>query len=427
MKFTENENTELKEIYTPELKKEVVAFANTNGGEIFVGINDDGEVVGVDNIDETMLKITDTIRDSIKPDVMMFVSVREMDIERKNIIKISISEGTRKPYYLSDKGMKSSGVYVRQGTSKVNASEDAIRNMIKVSDGDKFESNRSLEQDLTFETLTKEMKVRNLEFGNMQKKNLGILSQDGIITNLGQIVSEQCKYSIKLAVFQGTDKTVFKSRKEFTGSIFSQLNDAYYTIDLHNNTKATFNDLIRVDHKDYPPEAIREALLNAIIHRDYSFSGSISINIYSDRMEIISLGGLVAGLSIEAVMMGASQARNEKLANLFYRMELIESYGIGIGKIMSLYKESEAKPIFDNAQGAFRVTFPNMNIASKVLTESQKKVVEYLEINSEITRSDIEKLLNIKTTRANTIIKELLSLGIILKISSGKNSKYVKA
>ncbi|MFI3228180.1 MAG: putative DNA binding domain-containing protein [Clostridia bacterium] len=427
MKFTENENTELKEIYILELKKEVVAFANTNGGEIFVGINDDGEVVGVDNIDETMLKITDTIRDSIKPDVMMFVSVREMDIERKNIIKISISEGTRKPYYLSDKGMKSSGVYVRQGTSKVNASEDAIRNMIKVSDGDKFESNRSLEQDLTFETLTKEMKVRNLEFGNMQKKNLGILSQDGIITNLGQIVSEQCKYSIKLAVFQGTDKTVFKSRKEFTGSIFSQLNDAYYTIDLHNNTKATFNDLIRVDHKDYPPEAIREALLNAIIHRDYSFSGSISINIYSDRMEIISLGGLVAGLSIEAVMMGASQARNEKLANLFYRMELIESYGIGIGKIMSLYKESEAKPIFDNAQGAFRVTFPNMNIASKVLTESQKKVVEYLEINSEITRSDIEKLLNIKTTRANTIIKELLSLGIILKISSGKNSKYVKA
>ncbi len=194
---------------------------------------------------------------------------------------------------------------------------------------------------------------------------------------------------------------------------------------MHNNTKATFNELLRVDHRDYPFDAIREALLNAIIHRDYSFSGSISINIYSNRMEIISLGGLVSGLSIEAVMMGASQPRNEKLANLFYRMKLIESYGIGIGKIMSAYKESDIKPIFDHAEGAFRVTLPNMNTSTKALTEAQNKVVEHLKIQNEVARAEIEELLQVGLTRANAIIKEMLEMGIIIKVGNGKNTKYV--
>lgn len=427
MKFIENENTELKEIYTTDIKKEVLSFVNTNGGNIYIGVADNGEVVGLDNLDDTMLKITNTIRDGIRPDIMMFIRLQEIEVNEKHIVKVTVSEGTRKPYYLVDKGMKPSGVYVRQGSAKNPASEDAIRNMIKVSDGDSFESNRSLDQELSFGVLEKEMKDRNLEFGEIQKKNLGILTQDGMITNMGQVVSDQCKHSVKLGVFQGEDKTVFKSRKEFSGSIFSQLNDAYYTIDLHNNTRATFNKLLRIDHKDYPFDAIREALLNAVIHRDYSFSGSISINIYSNRMEIISLGGLVSGLSIQAVMLGASQPRNEKLANLFYRMELIESYGIGIGKIMSAYKDSSLKPTFDNAEGAFRVTLPNMNAISRELTEMQIKIIEYLEIHHEVTRLDIEELLQVKLTRANSIIKEMLGLGTIMKIGNGKNTKYVLA
>ncbi len=389
MDFIENENTELKECFTSDIKKEVLAFINTSGGIIYIGVTDDGKVIGVEDLDDTMLKITNTLRDSIRPDIMMFVKLEVIEVEEKNIIKVSVSEGTRKPYYLMDKGMKPSGVYVRQGASKAPASEDAIRNMIKISDGDSFETNRCLDQDLSFSDLEKEMKARNLEFTDVQKKNLGILSQDGMITNMGQIVSDQCKHSIKLGVFQGEDKTVFKSRKEFTGSVFNQLNDAYYTIDLHNNTKATFNELLRVDHRDYPFDAIREALLNAIIHRDYSFSGSISSNIYSNRMK------------------------------------LIESYGIGIGKIMSAYKESATKPTFDHAEGAFRVTLPNMNTSIKILTEAQNKVVEHLKIQNKVTRVEIEALLQVGLTRANAIIKEMLKLGIVIKVGDGKNTKYV--
>ncbi|MBE5965513.1 MAG: hypothetical protein E7255_00815 [Lachnospiraceae bacterium] len=167
-------------------------------------------------------------------------------------------------------------------------------------------------------------------------------------------VSEQCKHSIKFAIFQGTDKLVFKDRKELSGSLFEQLTDAYKTIDFYNGTKATFHDLLRTDERDYPEVAVRKALLNAIIHRDYSFSGSTFINLYSDRLEIISLGGLVSGLSLEAAMLGISQPRNEKLAALFYRMKLIEAYGTGISKIISCYKGLPVQPKFENVEGDFK-------------------------------------------------------------------------
>ncbi len=305
--------------------------------------------------------------------------------------------------------------------------EDAIRTMIKLSDGDTFENHRSLEQDLTFEALSAEFEARNIEFGEMQKQNLGILTADGLYTNLGLLVSDQCRHSIKVAVFQGTDKSVFRDRHEFGGSVFQQLKDAYKSIDFYNATKATFEELMRVDHRDYPTEAIREALLNAIIHRDYSFSGSIAINIYSDKMEIISLGGLVSGLSVEAIMMGASQSRNEKLAALFYRMKLIESYGIGIGKMMSAYGSYPVKPSFDTVQGAFRVTLPNVNVvtANAVANESHQQVLDYLAAHKTITRAQIEILLNVKMTRANSIIKEMLGLGLLSKVGHGKNTAYL--
>lgn len=431
MNFRENEKIELKEIYTSEIKKEVVAFCNTTGGIIYLGVDDNGEVIGLDNADYTAQQITNSLRDSIKPDITMFTNIELISEKDKEIIKLTINEGTRKPYYLSDKGIKSSGVYVRQGTSAAQASEDAIRNMIKISDGNSFELNRSLEQDLHFETLSKEMKLRNIDFKEVNKKNLSILNNDNIYTNLGLLVSDECKHSIKLAVFQGADKSVFKDRKEFNGSIFKQLNEAYSTIDFYNSTKATFDNLIRIDSRDYPKEAIREALLNAIIHRDYSFSGSIIINIYSDKMEIISLGGLVSGISLEAIMAGASQPRNEKLAALFYRMELIEAYGTGISKISTAYKDCETKPTFKSVDGAFIVTLPNMNFQHNVTisnpqsNDTYNKIVSFINENEKITRKQIEKLCDIKLTRANSIVKDMLELDIIEKKGNGKSTYYV--
>jgi ATP-dependent DNA helicase RecG len=427
MKLYESETIELKEVYTSDLKKEIVAFANTNGGTIYIGVQDSGEIIGVENADFVMQQISNSLRDSIRPDVSMFTNIELLQEESKFFIKLTVSQGTKKPYYLSDKGLKPTGVYVRSGTTSAPASEDAIRMMIKMTDGDSFESNRSLVQELTFNRLNEELKKRGLEFTEIQMKNLGILSSDDIYTNMGLLVSDQCKHSIKFAIFQGTDKLVFRDRKEFTGSLFAQLADAYKTIDFYNGTKATFHDLLRTDERDYPEDAIREALLNAIVHRDYSFSGSTFINLYSDRIEMISLGGLVPGLSLEAAMLGASQPRNERLAALFYRMKLIEAYGTGISKIISCYKGLPVQPMFENVEGAFRVVLPNIH--AKVLNTEDEKYLPILglfEKQKEITRTDVEEALGVGTTRAINMLKEMLDKDLISKVGNGRLTRYVR-
>lgn len=427
MKLYESETVELKEIFTSDLKKEIVAFANTNGGIIYIGVQDSGEIVGLDNADFVIQQISNSLRDSIRPDVSIFTNIELLQEEGKFLIKLTVSQGTKKPYYLSDKGLKPTGVYVRSGTTSAPASEDAIRMMIKMTDGDSFETNRSLVQDLTFHILDGELKKRGLEFTEVQMKNLGILSSDGIYTNMGLLVSDQCKHSIKFAIFQGTDKLVFRDRKELTGSLFAQLTDSYKTIDFYNGTKASFHDLLRTDERDYPEDAVREALLNAIVHRDYSFSGSTFINLYSDRLEMISLGGLVPGLSLEAAMLGASQTRNEKLAALFYRMKLIEAYGTGISKIISCYKGLSAQPEFENVEGAFRVVLPNIH--AKVLSAEDEKYLPILglfEKQKEITRTDVEEVLGSGTTHAINILKEMLDKDLIHKVGNGRLTRYVR-
>lgn len=427
MKLYESETVELKEIYTPDLKKEIIAFANTIGGTIYIGIDNNGEIVGIDDADFVMQQISNSLRDGIRPDISMFTHIELMHEYNKCFIKITINQGTRKPYYLSDKGLKPSGVYVKSGTTASPASEDAIRMMIKIADGDSFESNRSLIQELTFSSLKDAFQIRGLTFTEVQMKNLGILSSDDIYTNLGLLVSDQCRHSIKFAIFQGNDKLVFKDRKELTGSLFTQLADAFKTIDFYNSTRATFHDLLRTDERDYPEDAIREALLNAIVHRDYAFSGSTLINLYSDRLEFISLGGLVPGLSLEAAMLGASQPRNEKLANLFYRMKLIEAYGTGISKIMSCYSGLSVQPVFENVEGAFRVILPNIH-AQKSIELDQKyiPVLKLFENKKEITRSDVEEALGIGTTHAINILKEMYENELIVKVGSGRLTRYVK-
>ena len=155
MLFRESETIELKEIVTEEIKKEIIAFANCDGGKLYIGVKDDGTVIGVDDADNVSLQISNMVRDTIKPDVTMFVHYETIEEEGKEIIAIDIQRGTDRPYYLAKKGMRPEGVYVRQGYSSVPATDNAIRRMIKETDGDRFEAMRSLNQNLTFEATKK--------------------------------------------------------------------------------------------------------------------------------------------------------------------------------------------------------------------------------------------------------------------------------
>lgn len=166
MVFRESETVELKEVVVDDIKKEIIAFANCDGGKLYIGVRDDGTVVGLDNPDGTALQISNMVRDAIKPDITMFLHYETVEENEKKIVAIDIQRGTDRPYYIAKKGMRPEGVYVRQGYSAVPATDAAIRHMIKETDGDRFEAMRSLNQELTFNAVKKEFEQRNvvLEF-----------------------------------------------------------------------------------------------------------------------------------------------------------------------------------------------------------------------------------------------------------------------
>ena len=293
--------------------------------------------------------------------------------------------------------------------------------MILKTDGDSYEKLRSLNQNLTFEYIEKIFKENNLLFGLSQKKALGLVGEDDLYTNLALLLSEQCNHTLKVAVFEGIEKNIFKDRKEFKGSLLKQVAEAFEFINLLNKTEATFEGLTRKDERDYTVEAIREALLNAVVHREYSFSGSTLINIYENRIEFISLGGIVSGLSLDSIMLGVSQSRNERLANIFYRLHLIEAYGTGIKKILTSYEKIGLKPIIKSEIGAFQVILPNIHYSKKIeeniseIKPLYKDILDFIIKKNGTTRKEIEKYVNLSQTRVITLLKEMLELNLIEK------------
>ena len=427
MIFRESETVELKEVVVDDIKKEVIAFANCRGGKIYVGVDDEGEIIGVDDEDAAIQQISNMIRDNIKPDVTMFVHYKTLDVIGSKIIEIDVQMGTNRPYYIAKKGLRPEGVYVRQGNSAVPATDTAIRQMIKETDGESFEEMRSLNQELTFKATSDEFLSRHILFEQPQKQTLKLLTSDGVYTNLALLLSEQCVHTIKVAVFQGTDQSAFKDRREFAGSLIQQMNEVYTYVDFHNQTKSTFDKLYRVDTRDYPEIALREALLNLLVHRDYSFRSSSFISIFTDRIEFISVGGLLPGIALNDVLLGMSICRNPNLANVFYRLQLIEAYGTGIQKIMNAYKGCKKTPRIETSDNAFKIILPNSNYLQIEKENSEEHVIlDYLKQNEIITRSEVEKMLEVGTTTAYRILKRMTENGILTQYGKGKNTKYKK-
>ena len=438
MRFQETETVELKSIVMDDLKKEIIAFVNCDGGTLYVGVADDGTVLGVENADECALQISNMMRDAVKPDVTMFIHYETLDCEGKAVVAVNIQRGTNRPYYLAKKGLRPEGVYVRQGYSSVPATDTAIRQMIKETDGDSFENMRSINQALTFETTKKEFEKRNIAFGQPQMQTLKLVSADGIYTNLGLLLSEQCPHTIKAAVFEGTNQNVFKDRREFSGSLMQQLNEVYDYIDFHNQTHATFQKLLRIDTRDYPEVAVREALLNSLVHRDYSFRASTLISIYEDRIEFVSIGGLLPGLELDDLMMGISVCRNPHLANVFYRLQLIEAYGTGMKKIMGAYADIPVQPKIATTNNAFKIILPNVNAtpktvkspkeienaAASVLDSNEEKILQFLMEHPMITRKEAQALLEVSQSTAGRILKAMVDRGQIKQLGGSRTTRY---
>ena len=200
---------------------------------------------------------------------------------------------------------------------------------------------------------------------------------------------------------------------------------------------------MRIDVRDYPEIAVREALLNLLVHRDYSFSASALISIYTDRIEFVSIGGLMPGIDLEDIMVGISVCRNQELANVFYRLHLIEAYGTGMGKIMKAYEGMEEKPVIETTKNAFKIILPNINakyekgsnpaLSSEPLANTsdgvptsarEEKVLEYVRIHGVVTRNDIIGLLGVSSSTAVRILKKLVKSNLLRVNGKARSTRY---
>jgi ATP-dependent DNA helicase RecG len=306
--------------------------------------------------------------------------------------------------------------------------------MIKNADGDIFEELRSLEQELTFNFCSETFTKNKVEFSQDKYNILGIRNHtQQLYTNLGWLLSDQCTHSIKVAVFADEQNTIFRDRKEFTGSVLSQLEETFDYLGLCNKNHSVIDGLVRKDYWDYPTDAVREALLNSLIHRDYGFSGSIIINVNDKQMEFISIGGLLPGISTEDIRNGISQLRNENLAKVFQRLNFIETYGTGIRRIFTLYENCPMPVTIDVTPNSFKITLPNMNAAKGSLVSSIKNSVtpqvqlllDYLKEHKSISDEEVQALLNVKRTRAFNLTKQMSEAGLVVIVGRGKNRKII--
>ncbi len=238
MKYEESDRIELKREMIDDLDKEIVAFLNAHGGTIYIGVDDDGKVVGVpqelkDRYDE---KVSAILSNNIKPSPRNKI---EFFFNEDNVLVIDIKEGDSKPYYLANKGPKPSGTYVRVGRSKRPATDNEILTMIRDSSGWLWENQTSKEQDLTFDEVSKIAKKKGFDFGAHKFRNLKIVNKNGEFTNLGLLVSDQNPIEVKFAVY---DKNLdFKVKEEFHGSIVTIADDVLKYAELFNATSAKNN------------------------------------------------------------------------------------------------------------------------------------------------------------------------------------------
>ena len=437
MKYEDISN-EYKERITPEIEKTVVAFANTDGGTLYIGVANDGHPVGVDNPDQVILQLTNMIRDSIRPDITMFTNVNIEKIDDKSVVVLHVQKGTASPYYINGKGIRPGGVYLRRGSSSVPASEAAILKMIKESSSESYEEMRSIVQELTFTETSQIFKQEGLSFKESQMRTLGLIDRNGMYTNVALLLSEQNPHTIKIAAFEDKSKNIFKDRYEFRGSLFEQLEEAIAFINRYNSTRSRIEGIRRVDQRDYPPEAIREVLLNAIIHRDYSYSAPSLISIFIDRIEFVTIGGLAKGITLADIELGISITRNKLLANIFYRLGFVEAYGTGIPKVRACYANNLEEPKIEVSNNAFKITLPKIEegakkISSEIFTTNDEVVLTKLEQETlnlfngvhYIKRKDIEESLDIGVTSAYKIIKSLEEKGYIEREGDGRSTRYV--
>lgn len=420
----EDARVEFKEAWTETAKKTLIAFANTLGGDMFFGVTDDGIAKGLckKEIDGISRSIHQFCRSGTEPVMTDIVSTESIAIGNGTyLLRVSVEPGEDRPYALKGKRY-TGGAYVRDGSMSVTATENEIRDMIRDSAPEPWETRLSRQAELSFEEAADTFKKYNVVFSPAHYLKLGLIDDADHFTRLGELLSDQNRTKLMVGTFSQDAASL--SVREFSGSLLRQIDqvfDLFVTINPELISKT--EQLANKRHFAWPPKALREALVNCAVHRDYSQPEPTKISIFPSRCEFLSYGAIPGRLSVEDIVMeGVSKCRNERLADIFRRLGWMENYGSGFPMIWREYANSGAEPKLEATRRVFRIVLPRIQIEPR--RTLQERCQALFESRDTLSMAEIMNLLKVSRTSANTAVNALLKAGQIEKIGVGRTTKY---
>jgi ATP-dependent DNA helicase RecG len=446
----ESKTLELKEKLPTNdgIAKTIIAFSNTSGGKLIIGINDQREVVGLGEADifDVQDKISSIIFDRCYPNILPEIYTANMD--GKLILIIEVFRGNLLPYYLKQEG-KNNGTYIRIGATNRKA---GFENLLEL---ERQKRNISFDEEIFYEQNYQELDIAPIaarfeaigkKLDSEKLKNLKLIKEEqgkfhpthALMVLLGQYEH----VTIKCARFKGKTMDIFLDKKEYSGDLFSQLEAAEGFIKNHINLRGEIKGLQRTDTYEIPTDALREALVNAIIHRDYSNRGrDIKVGVYDDLVNIVSPGGFPSTLTAEDILEGRSEIRNKVIARVFKELNYIEQWGSGIKRIQSScitqgLKEPSIREKGDfvdvefyrpaaESDGLVPEAVGNRRKPSDNLSLQEEAILAHLTKNGKIVSKEVEAVLLVKESRARELLREMTEKALIEKKGSGRSTYYV--
>lgn len=433
----ESKYIEFKREYTKTLLKTICAFANYHDGQIFIGVCDSGKILGVDNIESIRLSIENAVNDNIVP--KPYYEIIKESVDSKTIIIIKVYKGNYTPYTISNKA------YKRIDTSTVQVDKYGFEDLILQGRNLSFDTLSFKGGELSFNVLEQRLR-EELRIGVLSKdllKTLKLISNNEYTNGAALLSDNNPLQNTTIAMIRYADNSVLNIKDKLVVSnisIISQFDKSMDFYNKHINTGEIIEGAYRKTIEEIPKVAFRESIANAIVHRDYSRAGDIKIEIFDNRVEIISPGGLPIGISEEEYFEGKiSIPRNYVVADIFLRIKIIEKLATGIRRIKEYYKEYDVYPVFEVSENSIKVVLPkvngnyvsgvrenNLNLYKNYLNEHEHKLVKYLlEGHQNFNRKIAEELLQLKKTQTVEVINSLLEKEFIIKIGRGRNIKYV--
>lgn len=426
----ESNRVEFKSVLNDKLEKEVVAFLNNQeGGILYIGLGDDGHPIGIANVDAIQLQIADRIKNNILPSTLGLFDIVTEVVEDIAVIKIVVSSGLEKPYYIKSRGMSPSGCYTRIGTSSQPMTTSMIDDLYARRIHTTLRNIPSPRQDLKFAQLKIYYQERGLELNQQFANSLELLTPEGKYNYIAYLLADENGVSIKVAKYAGTDKVDLIENEEYGYcSLIKATNSVLEKMKIENVTHAKVTSTKRMERNLVEPVAMREAIVNCIVHNDFSREIPPVFEIFSDRIIMTSYGGLIPGQSKEDFFSCSSMPRNRELMRVFKDVGFVEQLGSGMSRILKAYD----KDVFQISDHFIKAVFPfaksvdGKNTASGSINGgiNGSNVMALMKKMPDITVNELSSHLNISTRKISRIIKELRESGKITRLGSTRKGTW---